>query len=139
MTRHTILKRTRISRDPSRLPGIARPLWHEPSNCVIIFSPIFYFFLVTRGQMVFFSPPNNRKKMTLIQIFFYIQLVQKMLYLLHTISVLNTNCTVIFYAMRRTKLDSTCVYFDDVLHQQQLKCKFEFDIIKGVASIYIYI
>ena len=76
MTRHTILKRTRISRDPSRLPGIVRPLWHEPSNCVIIFSPIFYFFLVTRGQMVFFSPPNNRKKMTLIQIFFYI-LVQK--------------------------------------------------------------
>ena len=116
MTRHTILKRTRISRDPSRLPGIVRPLWHEPSNCVIIFSPIFYFFLVTRGQMVFFSPPNNRKKMTLIQIlFFTYNLFKKMLYLLHTISVLNTNCTVIFYAMRRTKLDLTCIYFKDVL------------------------
>ena len=54
--------------------------------------------------------------MTLIQILFlHATCSKKILYLFHIISVLNSDCTVIFYTMRRTKLDLTCIYFEDVL------------------------
>jgi len=32
------------------------------------------------------------------------------------ISVLSTDCTVVFYVTRRIKLDSTYIYFEYVLH-----------------------
>ena len=29
-------------------------------------------------------------------------------------SILSTDCTVMFYVKRQTKLDPTCIYFEDV-------------------------
>jgi hypothetical protein len=37
----------------------------------------------------------------------------KMIYLTHTISVINYVLTVVFYVMRRTKLDHTCIYSEE--------------------------
>ena len=40
---------------------------------------------------------------------------KKIFYLPRTGSVLNTDCTVVFYVMKRTKLNPTYIYFEDVL------------------------
>jgi hypothetical protein len=36
-----------------------------------------------------------------------------MIYLTHTMSVFNYVLTVVFYVMRRTKLDHTCIYSEE--------------------------
>ena len=43
-------------------------------------------------------------------------LLEKIFYLFGMVSVLNTDCTVMFYVMRRTKLDPTCIYFKNILY-----------------------
>ena len=48
--------------------------------------------------------------------FFFIKLSKKIFYLLHIFSVFTTDSTNVFYATRRTKLDLTCICFNDVLH-----------------------
>ena len=62
--------------------------------------------------------------------FLICSLFKKRFYLFHKISVLNIDCTVVFYVMRRIKLDSTYIYFEDVLGQWQLMCNFKFHIIE---------
>ena len=50
--------------------------------------------------------------------YFFVQNdILKNIYLIHTSSVLNTDCTVVVYVMRRSKLDLTCIYFDNILHR----------------------
>ena len=43
-------------------------------------------------------------------------LLEKIFYLFGMVSVLNTDCTVMFYVMRRTKLNPTCIYFKNILN-----------------------
>jgi len=43
-----------------------------------------------------------------------------MFYLLYIISILRIDYTIVFYMARWTKLDHTCIYFDDILHYYQL-------------------
>ena len=45
---------------------------------------------------------------------------KKMIYLHHRIFVFETVCTIAFYATRGTKLDLTCIYFDDVFYSCQI-------------------
>ena len=51
--------------------------------------------------------------------FLICSLFKKRFYLFHKISVLNIDCTIVFYVMRRTKLDPTYIYFN-ILHWQQV-------------------
>ena len=44
----------------------------------------------------------------------------KIFYLSHMSSVLSTDCTVVFYVTRQTKLNHTCIYFEDVYNSSKL-------------------
>ena len=50
-------------------------------------------------------------------VFLTFNLFTKNIYPFYMISVLNTDCTVEFYVMKRTKLDPICIYFEDIWHQ----------------------
>ena len=48
--------------------------------------------------------------------FFLHESILKIFYLLRVTSILRTNFTNVFYATRRTKLDPTCICFNNILH-----------------------
>ena len=81
----------------------ARPLpqrrWSDTFHCML-------------STLLLPVPPNPSTSWD----FFYHLTCSKKNYLIRMISVLNTDCTVEFYMMRRTKLDPTCIYFEDVWH-----------------------
>ena len=58
---------------------------------------------------------------------------KKMIYLHHTISVFETVCTIAFCATSGTKLDHTCIYFDDVFHSCQVTICYHISC-KGVYT-----
>ena len=48
--------------------------------------------------------------------FFLHESILKIFYLLRVTSILRTDFTNVFYATRRTKLDPTCICFNNILH-----------------------
>jgi hypothetical protein len=43
-----------------------------------------------------------------------------LLQLLNNISVFNSVCTIMFYVMRQTKLDLTCLFFEEIYFSSNL-------------------
>jgi hypothetical protein len=52
----------------------------------------------------------------------------KIIYLTHMISILNSVFTVVFYPLRWTKLDHTCICFEEFLNQLNLLYKYRVSI-----------
>ena len=62
----------------------------------------------------------------------------KIFYLLHSTSVSRIDCTNAFYATRRTKLDPTCICFNDVFHYSNL-CDHLLSFCSNLSVCYINI
>jgi len=91
----------------------ARPRWPASDVC----SPINNYMLCTHM-------PNNPTRLCTLLLFYLVSLLfpfffikvclLKIFYLSRMSSILSTDCTVMFYVKRQTKLDPTCIYFEDV-------------------------
>ena len=57
---------------------------------------------------------------SLVPSFFKEIYLLKIFYLSHISFVLSTDCTVVIYVTRQTKLNHTCIYFEDVYNSSNL-------------------
>ena len=93
----------------------------------------------TRGPMTPLPPISPCLSFLLLHIFlFESSLSIKLFHLFCTSSVLNTDCTIVFDMMRRTKLDSLAYILKIFYKCSSLYINFSFDVIEEVATIYIY-
>jgi hypothetical protein len=67
------------------------------------------------GPCLLFHSPAINTRIARLWAFLTCNLFIKIFYLFHMISVLNTDCIVVFYVMRQTKLNRICIYVEDIL------------------------
>ena len=121
-------------------PSMHPPAWLSKShipNCVIHLCPATHAPLHVVAVAFLFAHAHSihGRKWTPFYIWSF---PKKIFYLLHSTSVSRIDCTNAFYATRRTKLDPTCICFNDVFHYSNL-CDHLLSFCSNLSVCYINI